>query len=249
MKPYTYLIKHRPTGRVYYGVRTANTVPAQEDIWNRYFTSSNTVKQLVEETGADSFDYEVRREFDTVEQAITWETGVLRRMRVLEKEEWINANVAGYIVLNEASRKKISEYHRGKPKSDEHRAKIAAAIIGVKREPRDEEYRSKMSAAKSGSGNGMYGRKHSAETLAKMSSAMKGKPSHQKGKPRTEEQKQKQREKMLGRNQDPEVVVRRAATLRSKKSKRDRKICEHCGKDIAVNIYARYHGDRCKSRK
>ena len=249
MKPYTYLIKHRPSGQVYYGVRTANAVPAHEDLWNKYFTSSNTVKQLVEETGADSFDYEVRREFDTAEQAIAWESKVLRRVCVLEKEQWINANIAGYIIPTDQSRRKISEYHRGKPKSEEHRAKIAAAITGIQREPRNEEYRSKMSAAKSGAGNGMYGRKHSTETLSKMSASMKGKPSDQKGKPRTEEENQKQREKMLGRKQTPEVVARRAATLRSKKSKRERKICEHCSKDVAVNIYARYHGDYCKSKK
>ena len=32
MKPYTYLIKHRPTGQVYYGVRSANKVNPQEDL-------------------------------------------------------------------------------------------------------------------------------------------------------------------------------------------------------------------------
>jgi hypothetical protein len=248
MKPYTYLLKHRPSGRVYYGVRTANTVPAHEDLWNKYFTSSNTVKQLVEETGLDSFDYEVRREFNTAEQAIAWETKVLRRVCVLEKEQWINANIAGYIIPTDQSRRKISEYHRGKPKSEEHRAKIAAAITGIKREPRDEEYRSKMSAAKSGSGNGMYGRKHSTETLAKISAKRKGVASRV-GFTITDEQKQKQREKMLGRIISEEHKKHISEGLKSKGYKRKRKVCEHCNKDVAVNIYSQYHGDRCKSRK
>jgi hypothetical protein len=248
MKPYTYFIRHRPTNRVYYGVRTANNVPAEDDLWHTYFTSSPTVKRLIEEYGADSFDVEVRREFDTVKQAIAWETSVLRRMRVLENEEWINANVAGYIVLNEASRKKISEYHQGKPKSEEHRAKIAAAITGIKREPRSEEYRNKMSEIKKGAGNAMYGRKHSAETLAKISSARKGQLGHtawNKGIATSEETK----EKMRGRKDSPEVVARRSATMKAKKMKRERVVCEHCFKEIPVNIFARYHGDRCKSRK
>lgn len=249
MKPYTYLIRHLPTNRVYYGVRTANRVEPAADLWKTYFTSSPAVKRLIEEYGADSFDYEVRQVFDTAEAAISWEVKVLQRCRVLEDSRWINANVAGYIKPTPESNKKISDYHKGKPKSDEHRAKIAAAITGIKREPRSEEYRSKMSDAKSGSGNGMYGRMHSPETLAKMSDAMKGKPSHQKGKPRTEEEKQKQREKMLGRNISNEHKQKISEGLKAKGYKRERVVCEHCFKEIPVNIFARYHGERCKSRK
>ena len=40
MKPYTYLIKHRPTGKVYYGFRSANKVDPEQDLWQHYFTSS-----------------------------------------------------------------------------------------------------------------------------------------------------------------------------------------------------------------
>jgi predicted GIY-YIG superfamily endonuclease len=56
MKPYTYLIKHRPSGKVYYGFRCANRVEPHEDLWKHYFTSSPKIQQLIEETGADSFD-------------------------------------------------------------------------------------------------------------------------------------------------------------------------------------------------
>jgi hypothetical protein len=250
MKPYTYLIQHRPTGKVYYGVRTANRLTPEEDLWKVYFTSSPIVKQLLEEYGTDSFEYQVRREFDTVEAAIAWEVKVLQRCRVLEDARWINANIAGYIKPTPESNKKISDYHQGKPKSAEHRAKISEALKGKPRDYcRTEEYRNKMSKIKSGTGNAMYGRKHSVETLAKISAAKKGQKSHQTGKPRTEEEKQKQREKMLGRKQDPDVVARRAETQRALKLKRERVVCEHCSKDVAVNIFARYHGDRCKSRK
>lgn len=251
MKPYTYLIRHRPTGQVYYGVRTANTAPAEEDLWNHYFTSSNAVKQLIKETGADSFDFEVRQEFDTVEQAIARETGVLRRMRVLEKDQWINANIAGYIVLDETSRQKISEYHKGKSKSPEHRAKISKALKGKpKYYCRTEEYRSKMSLAKSSEKNAMYGRKHSPETLAKISAALRGHThAWNKGIPQSEERKKHQSRVMTGRKQDPEVVARRSETMRAMKMKRERKVCEHCNKDVAVNIYARYHGEKCKLNK
>jgi hypothetical protein len=248
MKPYTYLIRHQPTGKVYYGVRTANRLTPEEDLWKVYFTSSPIVKRLLEEYGTDSFEYQVRREFDTVEAAIAWEIKVLQRCRVLEDARWINANIAGYIKPTPESNKKISDYHRGKPKSAEHRAKIAAAITGIKREPRGDEYRKKMSEIKKGAGNAMYGRKHSAETLAKISAARKGQLGHtawNKGIATSEETK----EKMRGRKDSPEVVARRSATMKAKKMKRERVVCEHCSKEIPVNIFARYHGDRCKSRK
>lgn len=250
MKPYTYLIKHKPTGQVYYGVRTANKLDPINDLWQEYFTSSKKIHALIEETGKDSFDVEIRREFDTVEEAVAWEIRVLQRCRVLEDSRWLNANIAGHIPATEEVRAKISAFHKDKPKTNEHRDKIAAAITGIKREPRDSDYRKKMSEIKSGSGNAMFGKKHSAETLAKMRAKRKeqGSPWNL-GSTISEEQKQKQREKMLGRKQDPNVVAQRAATAKSRGHKRERKICEHCNKDVAVNIYARYHGDCCKSRK
>lgn len=247
MKPYTYLIKHKPTGFVYYGVRTANKVEAVNDLWKEYFTSSKKIHALMEETGQDSFDIEIRKEFSSVEKAIEWEVKVLRRCKVLEDERWINANVAGYILPTGEIRAKISAFHKGKPKTEEHKQKMSAAHKGKKNDHcKTDSYRKKMSEVKSGEGNGMYGKKHSAETLAKISAAKKGQVTHQKGKPRTDEQKQKQREKMLGRKVDSEVLARRIATVKSLGLKRDKKECPHCSKVIPVNIFARYHGDRCK---
>ena len=49
MKAYTYLIKHKPTGKTYYGFRSANKVEPQEDLWQQYFTSSPGVQQPIEE--------------------------------------------------------------------------------------------------------------------------------------------------------------------------------------------------------
>jgi hypothetical protein len=108
MKPYTYLIKHKPSGLVYYGVRTANKVDATNDLWKEYFTLSKKIHTLIEETGADSFEFEIRKEFETAKQAVAWEVQVLKRCKVLEDSRWINANVAGYILPTEEIRAKIS---------------------------------------------------------------------------------------------------------------------------------------------
>lgn len=175
MKPYTYLIRHRPTNRVYYGMRAANKVDPEQDLWQHYFTSSPKVQQLIEATGQESFDVEIRRVFETKEQAVAWETRVLRRCKVLHDARWINQNVAGYIVPTEESRKKISDFHRGKSKSDEHKKNLSESQKGKPKENSKNhtaEYRALMSKLKSGENNAMYGKHHSEETKAKIGALM-----------------------------------------------------------------------------
>jgi hypothetical protein len=213
MKPYTYLIKHKPTNRVYYGMRAANKADPEQDLWQHYFTSSPKVQQLIKETGPDSFDIEVRRVFETKEQAVVWETRVLRRCKVLHDDRWINQNVAGYIIPTEESRKKISDYHKDKPKTDEHKKNLSESQKGkpkINSKNKTSEYRSLMSRLKSGTGNGRYGKEVTEETRRRISDAKKGKQvAHNKGKPMSAEQKQKLRDAMSGRKVDPEVLARR----------------------------------------
>ena len=216
MKPYTYLIKHRPTGQVYYGVRSANKVEPHEDLWNKYYTSSPKVQKLIEKSGKESFDVEVRKVFETKEQAVAWETKVLRRCKVLHDDRWLNQNVAGYIIPTEESNKKISDFHKGKPKSEDHKKKIREGNIGKKKPPRNDEYRALMSKLKSGVNNPMYGKGCTPERAANISAAKKGKPAANKGIPMTEEQKQKLRDKMLGRKVDPAVIARRVKSQTGK---------------------------------
>lgn len=80
MKSYTYLAIHKSSGYFYYGVRFANTLPPIDDIGKVYFTSSTTVKTIVDVEGADSFIWIVRKEFDDSSKAARWEYRVIRRM-------------------------------------------------------------------------------------------------------------------------------------------------------------------------
>jgi hypothetical protein len=230
MKPYTYLIKHRPTGKVYYGFRCANKTEPHEDLWKQYFTSSSKIQQLIEETGVDSFDIEIRRVFESKEQAVLWETKVLRRCKVLEDDRWINQNIAGYIVPTEESRKKISDYHKDKPKSDEHKQKLSASQKGKPKNSqvyKSLEYRELMSKLKSGKGNGRFGLEVSEETRQKISEAKKGKQTaHNKGLPMSEEQK---------------------AILRETKERNKVVLtCEVCGKTMRASHFKMYgHGENC----
>jgi hypothetical protein len=243
MKPYTYLIKHRPTGKVYYGFRAANKVDPQEDLWKHYFTSSPGVQKLIEETGADSFDVEVRKVFETKEHAVAWETRVLRRCCVLDDDRWINQNIAGYVVPTAESNKKISDYWRGNPKSKDQIEKIRSSNIGKnKGKTATEEHRRKNSEAHKGEKNGRYGKEVSEETRNRIGAANKGKVPANKGVPMTEEQKQKLSEKMKGRKVDPEALARRVAAQTG--LKRLKLHCDHCGRDIAAGWFHR-HGENC----
>ena len=230
MKPYTYLIKHRPTGKVYYGFRCANKTEPHEDLWKQYFTSSSKIQQLIEETGVDSFDIEIRQVFESKEQAVLWETKVLRRCKVLEDDRWINQNIAGYIVPTEESRKKISDYHKDKPKSDEHKQKLSASQKGKPKNSqvyKSLEYRELMSKLKSGKGNGRFGLEVSEETRKKISEAKKGKQTaHNKGLPMSEEQK---------------------AILRETKERNKVVLtCEVCSKTMRASHFKMYgHGENC----
>lgn len=88
-RPYTYLIKCRPTNQVYYGVRFAEGCNSSE-LFETYFTSSKHVHNLIDEYGVGEFDFEIRREFDSVEQARNWETKVLRRCGAVQDSRFIN---------------------------------------------------------------------------------------------------------------------------------------------------------------
>jgi len=135
IKPYTYVVKHKSTGKAYYGSRCKNytklnRTPA-EDFWKHYTTSSENINNIIEQEGKDAFDYEIRRTFDTVEEMANWETRVLTRSKVLERQDvWMNGNVAGKKILTEAGSKKISETHKDKPKTKEHKQKLRESNIG-----------------------------------------------------------------------------------------------------------------------
>jgi hypothetical protein len=249
MKPYTYLIKHRPSGRVYYGYRSANKVDPDDDLWKHYFTSSPNVQQLIEETGVDSFDVEIRRVFETKEQASNWETRVLRRCQVLADKRWINQNIAGYIVPTDESRKKISDYHKGKPKTEEHKEKIRFSNIGKnKGRIQTEEHRRKNSEANKGVNNPRYGKEVSEETRRKISEAKKGKQvAHNKGVPMSEEQKAKIRATKAANpiKRSAEAIAKTVAKQTGQK--RAKLYCPHCDRHIATGWYHR-HGDNCAKK-
>ena len=235
IKPYTYLVKFKPTGKVYYGSRCQNytkfnRTPA-EDFWNHYTTSSENINNLIEEHGKDAFEYEIRRTFNSVEDMADWETRVLTRSRVLERQDrWMNGNVAGYKIVTEAGAKKISETHKDRPKSEEHKKNLSLSQKGKpKNYIQTTEHRQLNSEANSGKNNPRYGVEVLQSTRDKISKANKGKVPSNKGTPMTEEQK---------------------AIIRATKEKNKVMLnCEVCDKTMRASHFKIYnHGALCRSK-
>ena len=100
--------------------------------------------------------------------------------------------------------------------------KISESKTGVKRQPFTKEWIENMSAAKTGENNNMYGKSHKESTIELM------------------------RAKATGRKQSAETIAKKVDAVRG--TKREKKLCPHCNQEVAVNGYARWHGDNCKQR-
>lgn len=92
MKAYTYLVKHKPSGRVYYGSRMSDD--PENDLFIIYFTSSKLVKRLIKEDGVEAFEKEIRRTFVSYAEARKWETKVLQKMDVIDNEKFLNQAIS-----------------------------------------------------------------------------------------------------------------------------------------------------------
>lgn len=93
--PYTYRITHLPSGKHYYGARYAKDCHPS-DLWVKYFTSSKTVKKLIEQDGEDAFFVEVRKVFNDVESCVDWERKVLVRLKVTTNNHWLNMTISNF---------------------------------------------------------------------------------------------------------------------------------------------------------
>lgn len=187
-KAYTYYLYHMPTGKKYYGVRWANKCEPEQDLWHEYFSSSNLVKILIKEYGKDSFITQIRKTFDTVKEAHTYEQRFLRKIDAVKNDNWLNQSYAcgpfySYPIKHSEDRiQKNRESHLklysdpnyknvnvGSKRDDITRERMRTAWKN--RTPDSEDTRAKKKRAKAGihvgQKNPMYGRSLSAESIAK----------------------------------------------------------------------------------
>jgi hypothetical protein len=88
MKPYTYLIGWSNHKLYYYGVRYAKTCDPLE-LWVTYFTSSKYVKEFVKNNG-DPDIISIRKTFNDANSARAWESKVLKRLCVKDRNDFLN---------------------------------------------------------------------------------------------------------------------------------------------------------------
>lgn len=64
---------------------------------------------MIEQYGKDDFIVEIRKIFNTRDQTRLWESNVLKKLKVRNKEDWINIAFGGY-----ATPEHLSEEHKQK---------------------------------------------------------------------------------------------------------------------------------------
>jgi group I intron endonuclease len=230
MQPYTYYLYHKPTGKHYYGVRTAKDCHPDE-LWKTYFSTSKIVKSLREQHGDDSFEYEVRKLFETSEDALSWETKFLTRIDAASKDEWLNRHNGGKNFCTTG----IPSWIVGKTHSERTRKKISEkrkSYVGEKHpmygKTHSEESKQKMAInreKKLGKDNHFYGKQHSAELKKYISELNKGRPSPRKNVVLSDEQRKKQSDSMKNK-----LNI----------------VCPHCNKEGKPSGMKRYHFDNCR---
>ena len=180
--PYTYLIGWSIHKKFYYGCEYANKtkIANPSNLWRTYFTSSKYVQECRRHFGEPDI-VEIRKIFDTAEEAKRWEEKVLRRMKVLTNDMFLNENISGIEFglsskrfsgrkhseesklknrnsqlgrkHSKEAKEKISRGNAGKHLSEETREKISKKHLGKKR---DESFKKKRSELTIGEKNPRY---------------------------------------------------------------------------------------------
>lgn len=175
MKGYTYLVGWSKHSLFYYGVRFAEGC-SPDDLWKTYFTSSERVTALREQLGEPDIR-EIRKEFGSKSQAMKWEEKVLRRMKVVGRDDFLNQSLVGPFdwtgrkrgTPSEDHRRKLSEANSGKKLSEEQKRKISESLKGKKKTA---EHSRKVSLANKGK-QMRLGQKNSAEHKKKIAESMR----------------------------------------------------------------------------
>ena len=169
---------------------------------------------------------------------------IMRAESPRHKRYKTNITARVYENLKEEYSRLQSEKYRGKNNSfygkkhtEEAKEKIRQANTGRIQPPDEKERQIKA----------ITGRKvkFTAEWRENLSKSRTGEKNHRYGVEVSEETRKKIGDKMRGRKQTEEEKRQRGLANIGKK--KERQTCPHCNKNVAVNIYARYHGNRCKN--
>lgn len=156
-QPYTYVIGWTKFDKWYYGVQyNKNCHPNK--LWKTYFTSSKRVKDFYKENG-DPDIIQIRKIFNTPEEALNWEQRVLKRLKVKSNDRWLNVAIGKPTMLGKKHSeetkakmrkpkpqgfgKKISDFQKNYERSKTHNENIGKALLGKKLSKESVQKRSK----------------------------------------------------------------------------------------------------------
>lgn len=188
--PYTYLIGWSNLKVYYYGVRFANGCHPAE-LWKTYFTSSIYVEEFVKQHGNPDI-IKIRQTFNEVPKAQLWEHRVLKRMRVIYRNDFLNRTdnksiAPQYGNNNPATRPEVRQkianntprkYGDNNPMRDplvadkvrkKRKGKSNTWSIGEANPAKRPEVRAALKVLAQGKGNGFYGETHSLAQKEKWS--------------------------------------------------------------------------------
>lgn len=144
-KPYVYKCTHKSDGTYYFGYRSANKLPADQDLGFKYFTSSDVVAPRFSE-----FDFEIVGEFADQNEAHSAEQRLIR-------EHWDNP-----LLLNKALFPVL-----GRPNTPAQRQRARERMLSDANPMKDPAHREAARLRN-------LGKKHSESTKAKMSATRTG---------------------------------------------------------------------------
>ncbi len=119
---FTYKVWFPNSGMRYIGVKT------MKGKWKQYTSSCKTLNKLLSEGHAAIFT--IVEFFETYKDAHNAEQDALRAYTVLQRDEYLNANIGGTVGFTDEVRKRMSEKGKGKIVSEETRAKLSAINKG-----------------------------------------------------------------------------------------------------------------------
>jgi len=190
-KYYTYLIGWKNLNKWYYGVKYSKDSDPKK-LWKEYFTSSLYVNEFRQIYGEPDV-IQIRKIFSDQKQARRWEHKVLKRMKVVLNENWLNKTdnlCFDPILMSNIGKTKIGEKNNfyGKNHSDDFKKKMSMKQKSLM----TEEKRKKISEAiKKKHANGEYKHVYCEETSRKISESNKGQIPWNKGGKLTKEHKKK----------------------------------------------------------
>jgi hypothetical protein len=222
VKPYVYIGIHKTTREFYIGYREANTTPSHIDLYE-YRTSSKIVNPTF-----DNYSWRILVEFNTGEDAYDFEQQLIF-------ENWTDP-----LLINESchyGRARFKSDNAGKSKSELHKEKLK--IARRLRQPHSEETKRKISV-------GNLGKVVPKESRQRIADAKTGSNNPMFGKSVTDEVRQLKRVALQKYNQN---LIEQNIPHPSIGFVQARVSCCWCKKEVAVNIFSRFHGNNCKQRK